>query len=87
MSLKVPVVAAGAGGHLEVIEHGKTGFLYEPGDISGAASAIEKALTLQQKNQSLISAGVDEAVRYNEAEHTTTVESLYWSMIQRKRIQ
>ena len=87
MSLKVPVVAAGAGGHLEVIEHGKTGFLYEPGDISGAASVIEKALTLQQKKQLLISAGVDEADRYNEAEHTTTVESLYWSMIQRKRIQ
>ncbi|MBZ0265154.1 N-acetyl-alpha-D-glucosaminyl L-malate synthase BshA [bacterium] len=43
MACGVPVIGTDAGGLPEVVEHGKTGYLYQPGDISGMS---EGCLTL-----------------------------------------
>lgn len=40
-----PVVASNAGGVVEIIEAGVTGFLVEPGDVAGLAAAVIRALT------------------------------------------
>ena len=45
MSAEVPVVASNAGGLPEVVEHGFTGFLHEPGNVSGYVSSVLKLLT------------------------------------------
>lgn len=42
-----PMVASAAGGVLEILEHGKTGWLYEPGD----AAALAKTLWLVLENE------------------------------------
>jgi N-acetyl-alpha-D-glucosaminyl L-malate synthase BshA len=45
MACDVPVVASKVGGLPEVIEHGITGFLHEPGDLDGMANSAIALLT------------------------------------------
>ncbi len=45
MSAEVPVVASNAGGLPEVVEHGFTGFLHDPGHIAGFVNSTLKLLT------------------------------------------
>jgi N-acetyl-alpha-D-glucosaminyl L-malate synthase BshA len=44
MSAEVPVVASNAGGLPEVVEHGTTGFLHDPGHIAGFVSSVLRLL-------------------------------------------
>jgi len=36
----VPVVAAGVGGPVDLVDHSRTGWLYEPGDLGGLAARV-----------------------------------------------
>jgi N-acetyl-alpha-D-glucosaminyl L-malate synthase BshA len=47
MACEVPVVASSVGGLPEVIDHGRTGFLYPPDDLDGMASGAVALLTDQ----------------------------------------
>jgi glycosyltransferase involved in cell wall biosynthesis len=42
MAAGVPVIAAGAGGPAEILEHESTGLLYTPLDVEGLASAMQR---------------------------------------------
>lgn len=44
MSAEVPVVASNAGGLPEVVDHGVTGFLHDPGHVDGFVQSILKLL-------------------------------------------
>jgi glycosyltransferase involved in cell wall biosynthesis len=44
MAMGRPVVAAAAGGVLELVQHGSTGLLYPPGDSTALASALRRLL-------------------------------------------
>jgi len=44
MSAEVPVVASNVGGLPEVVEHGVTGFLHDPGHIAGLVSSVLRLL-------------------------------------------
>lgn len=41
MAAAVPVVAVGRGGPLDLVDVGRTGWLYRPGDLQGLRSAVE----------------------------------------------
>jgi N-acetyl-alpha-D-glucosaminyl L-malate synthase BshA len=45
MSAEVPVVCSNAGGLPEVVEHGVTGFLHDPENVSGQVQSVLKLLT------------------------------------------
>ncbi len=45
MSAEVPVVVSNAGGLPEVVEHGVTGFLHDPGHLPGFVASVLKLLT------------------------------------------
>ncbi|HYM80666.1 MAG TPA: N-acetyl-alpha-D-glucosaminyl L-malate synthase BshA [Candidatus Limnocylindria bacterium] len=48
MSAEVPVVASRTGGLPEVVEHGITGFLHDPGENAGFVSSVLKLLTQER---------------------------------------
>lgn len=45
MAAAVPVVAVGRGGPLDLVDVGRTGWLYRPGDLTGLRSAVEHLLS------------------------------------------
>ncbi len=57
MSFGAPVIAARTGGFAEVIEHGRTGILFEPGDALGLAVELSSLLGSPQKREALGNAG------------------------------
>ncbi|MFD5821555.1 glycosyltransferase [Nesterenkonia xinjiangensis] len=45
MAAGVPVVAVGRGGPLDLVDEGRTGWLYQPGDLGRMRSAVEHLVT------------------------------------------
>ena len=52
-----PMVASAAGGVLEIIEHGKTGWLYEPGSAAALADTLQGVLSNQAQAAAIAAAG------------------------------
>jgi len=46
-----PVVAARHGGLTDIVEHGVTGFLFEPGDVGYLAASLEELATSRKKRE------------------------------------
>ena len=53
MSCGLPVVTSDAGGLSEVIEHGETGYLYDPHDVDGMSEIVQVLFDDEEKRQSL----------------------------------
>ena len=53
MSAEVPVVVSNIGGLPEVVEHGKTGFLHDPGHLAGFVASVLKLLENQPLRQAM----------------------------------
>jgi N-acetyl-alpha-D-glucosaminyl L-malate synthase BshA len=62
MSCEVPVIASAAGGLLEVVDDGVTGFLRPPGDVEGMAEAALTLLGDEETRQAFGAAGRRRAV-------------------------
>jgi glycosyltransferase involved in cell wall biosynthesis len=44
MAMARPVVASSVGGHRELLRHGQTGILFEPGNLSSLVQALDRVL-------------------------------------------
>ena len=53
MSAEVPVVASNAGGLPEVIEHGATGYLHDPGHVAGFVASVLRLLGNESLRRSM----------------------------------
>lgn len=53
MACGLPVIASRIGGVVDVVEDGKSGILFEPGDVSGLASAMVRLLRDEELRQRL----------------------------------
>lgn len=79
---EVPVVAAAAGGILEIIEPEQTGLLYQPGDSSALAQAIARCLDNPSLRNLLISRGALQATnRFSLAAHAAEIGRIYTSLL------
>jgi N-acetyl-alpha-D-glucosaminyl L-malate synthase BshA len=58
MACEVPVVASRVGGLPEVIDHGRTGFLYPPADLDGMADSAVALLTDSELHRRITNAGL-----------------------------
>jgi glycosyltransferase involved in cell wall biosynthesis len=74
----VPVVATRAGGLVEVVSEGETGFLCEVGDVDGMARAGVSVLSDRDMWQRMSIAGQHDArSRFSRAEVVSDYERLY----------
>jgi N-acetyl-alpha-D-glucosaminyl L-malate synthase BshA len=74
----VPVVATRAGGLVEVVREGETGYLCEVGDVDGMARAAVSVLTDREAWKSMSTAGESDArSRFSRDEIVSAYERLY----------
>ena len=62
MAVGTPVIAAGVAGHLEIVDHERTGLLVSPNDAGAFAEAAHRILTDHQIAARLAKAGRERAV-------------------------
>lgn len=77
-----PVVAPGAGGIPEIVEHGRSGLLFPPGDVKALAEAIITLLLDEDKRDAMGEAGIRIACRkFPVGEYVRQVESVYAELL------
>lgn len=84
-SFAVPVIGARIGGLSEIIQDGKTGFLFESGSLDSMKKSVLKALSLSAEEYSFFNAN---SFAYAESHFSSTVyynnlSSLYQSLLKR----
>ena len=78
MAMKLPIVAAAAGGPAEILENNESGLLVEPGSSAALAAAIEELCNNPAKGRRLAAAGHRRVVeRYSMESHAKEVMSMY----------
>lgn len=81
MKCGVAVVGSNAGGVPEIIEHGKTGLLYEPGDSPGLAACLQQLAEDEVLRKTLAKAGQDFADEvFSESQHYKTLMQIFTSL-------
>ena len=87
MALGTPIVAAAAGGHVEIVEHERTGLLVPPNDVDAFADATHRVLAEPGLADRLSDAGRARALkRYSVTPHVRDVASVYDSLRSRADI-
>lgn len=66
MLSRTPVVASRAGGVIEILEHGQSGWLAAPGDASSLAQCIKKWFEDDNRSQAMVEAAYERALRMFE---------------------
>jgi glycosyltransferase involved in cell wall biosynthesis len=81
MAAGVPVVASAVGGVPELVEDGRTGLLYPPGDDEGMAQAIERVIGTAELRERLSRNGRREVeARFRSELYVAGVEAVYEAM-------
>ena len=76
MAAGVPVLAAACPGPAALIEHGRNGFLVEPGSAAALADALASLLEDPQRRASVVPAGHGTARRFEVAAATRAFENM-----------
>jgi glycosyltransferase involved in cell wall biosynthesis len=85
MASGTPVVAAKSGGAPDLIADGRTGFLFAPGDVAGAAAAVRHVLDDRVTRELIRVAGRVQAERWTWAEAVNDLRGWYSCAIERSR--
>ncbi len=82
MACGLPVVASNAGGIPEVVEEGKTGFLYEVGDVEAMARGCLELLTRPDLYKTFCSRSRERAVEnFHQEKIVKLYEEIYLSLV------
>ena len=77
MLQKTPVLAASAGGHLEIIENGITGILYEPNNSKDFNKKLSQLILSQDKSKIPINAYSMAHNKFSSKTHVDSILSIY----------
>lgn len=84
MACGVPTIASNAGGLPEVVEHGRTGFLADVGDVEEMAKYAIQLLRNDSLHQQFARAGIERVKRFFSGEQIAEeYEALYRRVLQR----
>ena len=77
MASGLPIVATSVGGAREAVIDGQTGYLFQPHDVEGMASAVLKLITAPDLRQSMGSKGKERVVEFDVRAAIADLESEY----------
>ncbi|MCI5059446.1 MAG: glycosyltransferase family 4 protein [Alphaproteobacteria bacterium] len=78
---ETPVIASNDGGHKEIIQHGKTGFLIEKNDLEGFSQAVFEIINNPEKTEKIVKQAKDDAVNSFSAQtHSQHLKKIYQSL-------
>jgi len=78
-----PVVAPNHGGIPEIVEHGRTGLLFPPGDANALAAALIELLQNEQERANIAKAGYERVRRiFTIEKHVEKVQRIYDSLLE-----
>lgn len=80
-SVNVPVIATDAGGHKELIQQGKDGFLVAINDSATYADRIVKLCTQQELTRRITEEASKGLARFDPDKHAKAVETIYDSLV------
>jgi len=82
MAIGCAAVASRAGGNPEAIDHGRTGLLYEAGDVEGLAACLRDLLADEERRRRLATAGQEETkARFAAPVAIARFEALYEELL------
>lgn len=81
----LPPVVSRVGGHPELVQHGKTGFLFDLDDTAALASHLEQCLTDQQLSEQLVTNGQRFLSQFTMNRMLDRLEQIYNEAIDRKK--
>lgn len=85
MALRVPVIAAASGGHLEIVEEGVSGFLCPPGDAQAFADRILELEEDAAMRRSILDTAAAESRKYEAAAITRRFEEIYRAVLRKEK--
>jgi glycosyltransferase involved in cell wall biosynthesis len=85
MAAGLPVVAAAAGGPLEIVRDGVDGLLYRPGDVEALAAALRRLATDEALRRRLGDAGRANAQRFRPTVAAEQVSGVSRDVVARRR--
>ncbi|MEJ7787655.1 MAG: glycosyltransferase, partial [Solirubrobacteraceae bacterium] len=83
MAARVPVVAAGAGGPAEIVDHDVNGVLYPMGDRAALASAMRELAGDPERRARLVDCGSETVAAYRPDVIAMRMQQLYRDVSQR----
>ncbi|MGH9299877.1 MAG: glycosyltransferase, partial [Acidimicrobiales bacterium] len=83
----VPVVAASVGGLTTLVEDGRTGYLVEPGEVSGFARHVEAIVSDPSLQAELGRRAAETAASYTWGTAGRRLSSLYGSLTERALVE
>jgi len=78
-----PVIASRIGGLKDIVDHGKTGLLVEPGDIAALTAAMSTLISDPDQRATFGQNARVAASRFSEARIVPQIESVYSSLLER----
>ena len=81
----VPVIAADAGGPTEIIEHGRTGLLVQPGDRQALAAAMRQLASDVALRERLSRAGLEHAKQFTPERVAALMNATYSAVLTKSR--
>lgn len=80
----IPVIGAEIGGIPEIVEDGRTGYLFESGDADGLAKAVRKAVSLTDREYASMSENAREFAEknFNEERNYEKIINFYRSILE-----
>lgn len=86
MAYGLAIVTTKVGGIPKLIEHGVSGYLYEPGDVQGMAQSVRELVANQKKRNEMGLAARQKAINcYSMESHIGKLLSLYSSVLGEER--
>jgi len=83
MAVGKPVVATNVRGSRDLVEHGKTGFLVELGDVERLVSALERLIKNEKLRKAMGKAGLKKIQEYSLDKVLFKMETIYRRYLQR----